>query len=118
MTTGGAGEFRRSTQIQVAVWPNHSDPLAAKLRERLKSDFNVVKQQAAKLGVDCVFSTEALVYPAGGRLGVCNEKHGGRAKKDGLRLRIWRSHYGDHLFWHWRVSHALKKMMAKAERQA
>ncbi|WP_237578209.1 SufE family protein, partial [Klebsiella pneumoniae] len=39
------------------------DPLAAKLRERLKSQFGVVKNSKGKLGVDCVFSTEALVYP-------------------------------------------------------
>lgn len=35
----------------------------AKLRERLKSDFGVVKNSKGKLGVDCVFSTESLVYP-------------------------------------------------------
>lgn len=39
------------------------DPLAAKLRERLKSDFNVVKNSKGKLGIDCVFSSEPLVYP-------------------------------------------------------
>jgi tRNA A37 threonylcarbamoyladenosine dehydratase len=31
------------------------DPLAAKLRERLKSDFGVVKNSKGKLGIDCVF---------------------------------------------------------------
>ena len=38
------------------------DPLAAKLRERLNSQFGVVKNSKGKLGVDCVFSTEAVSY--------------------------------------------------------
>ena len=64
VTTGGAGGQIDPTQIQVAdLAKTIQDPLAAKLRERLKSDFNVVKNSKGKLGVDCVFSTEALVYP-------------------------------------------------------
>lgn len=39
------------------------DPLAAKLRAQLKHDFNVVKNGKGKLGIDCVFSSEPLVYP-------------------------------------------------------
>ncbi|XPE48391.1 hypothetical protein ACNKHL_17055 [Shigella flexneri] len=64
VTTGGAGGQIDPTQIQVTdLAKTIQDPLAAKLRERLKSDFGVVKNSKGKLGVDCVFSTEALVYP-------------------------------------------------------
>jgi len=64
ITTGGAGGQIDPTQIQVSdLAKTIQDPLAAKLRERLKSDFGVVKNSKGKLGIDCVFSTEALVYP-------------------------------------------------------
>ncbi|MGK3503247.1 hypothetical protein ACSLO3_27045, partial [Escherichia coli] len=53
----------RYTALRVNLANTIQDPLAAKLRERLKSDFGVVKNSKGKLGVDCVFSTEALVYP-------------------------------------------------------
>ncbi|MGQ7114303.1 hypothetical protein ACUOFC_50720, partial [Escherichia sp. TWPC-MK] len=78
-------DFIAPTQIQVTdLAKTIQDPLAAKLRERLKSDFGVVKNSKGKLGVDCVFSTEALVTATFGFVA---------------------------------VSHALKKMMAKAARQ-
>lgn len=64
VTTGGAGGQIDPTQIQVAdLAKTIQDPLAAKLRERLKSDFKIVKNSKGKLGIDCVFSTEALMYP-------------------------------------------------------
>jgi tRNA A37 threonylcarbamoyladenosine dehydratase len=56
VTTGGAGGQIDPTQIQVAdLAKTIQDPLAAKLRERLKSQFGVVKNSKGKLGVDCVF---------------------------------------------------------------
>lgn len=100
MTTGGAGGQIDPTQIQVAdLAKTIQDPLAAKLRERLKSQFGVVKNSKGKLGVDCVFSTEALVYPPGGRQRLRNEEHGGRAEADGLRFRLWRGDDGDRDLW-------------------
>ena len=55
VTTGGAGGQIDPTQIQVTdLAKTIQDPLAAKLRERLKSDFGVVKNSKGKLGVDCV----------------------------------------------------------------
>lgn len=100
VTTGGAGGQIDPTQIQVVdLAKTIQDPLAAKLRERLKSDFGVVKNSKGKLGVDCVFSTEALVLPAGGWLGMCDESDGGRAEAYGLRVRVWRGHHGDSHLW-------------------
>lgn len=92
------------------------DPLAAKLRERLKSDFNVVKNGKGKLGIDCVFSTEQLVYPQ--RDGsVCAAK----STADGSKRMDCASGFGAATmvtasFGFIAVSHALKKMLARAER--
>jgi hypothetical protein len=48
---------------------------------------------------------------------VCDESHGRRAEADGLCIWIWRGNDGDRHLWFVAVSHALKKMMAKAARQ-
>ena len=64
ITTAAAGGQIDPTQIQVAdLGRTIQDPLAAKLRERLKRDFNIVKNSKGRFGIDCVYSTEALVYP-------------------------------------------------------
>ncbi len=119
VTTGGAGGQIDPTQIQVAdLARTIQDPLAAKLRERLKSDFSIVKNSKGKLGIDCVFSTEALMYPqADGS--VCAS----RATATGPKRMDCASGFGASTmvtasFGLVAVSHALKKMMAKAARQA
>lgn len=64
ITIAAAGGQIDPTQIRVAdLAGTIQDPLAAKLRERLKRDFNIVKNSKGRLGIDCVYSTEALVYP-------------------------------------------------------
>lgn len=118
VTTGGAGGQIDPTQIQVVdLAKTIQDPLAAKLRERLKSDFGVVKNSKGKLGVDCVFSTEALVYPQSDG-SVCAMK----ATAEGPKRMDCASGFGaatmvTATFGFVAVSHALKKMMAKAARQ-
>ena len=133
VTTGGAGGQIDPTQIQVADLAKtiqdplaaklrerlkSQDPLAAKLRERLKSQFGVVKNSKGKLGVDCVFSTEALVYPqADGS--VCAMK----STAEGPKRMDCASGFGaatmvTATFGFVAVSHALKKMLAKAQRDA
>ena len=118
VTTGGAGGQIDPTQIQVAdLAKTIQDPLAAKLRERLKSQFGVVKNSKGKLGIDCVFSTEALVYPqADGS--VCAMK----STAEGPKRMDCDSGFGaatmvTATFGFVAVSHALKKMLAKAQRQ-
>ncbi len=88
MTTGGAGGQIDPTRIAVVdLAKTIQDPLAAKLRERLKSDFNVVKNSKGKLGIDCVFSSEPLVYPqADGS--VCASRSTAEGPKNGLHLWI------------------------------
>lgn len=114
VTTGGAGGQIDPTQIQVAdLAKTIQDPLAAKLRERLKSDFGVVKNGKGKLGIHCVFSTEQLTYPqADGS--VCNTKQ----NADGVLKMDCSSGFGavtmvTASFGFIAVSHALKKMIAK-----
>lgn len=118
VTTGGAGGQIDPTQIQVAdLAKTIQDPLAAKLRERLKHDFGVVKNSKGKLGVDCVFSTEALVYPqADGSVCAAKSSAEGPKRMDcasgfGAATMVTAS------FGFVAVSHALKKMMAKAARE-
>ncbi|MFV0549832.1 MAG: tRNA cyclic N6-threonylcarbamoyladenosine(37) synthase TcdA [Limnobaculum xujianqingii] len=117
VTTGGAGGQIDPTQIQVVdLAKTIQDPLAAKLRERLKSDFGVVKNGKGKLGIDCVFSTEQLVYPqADGS--VCAVK----STAEGPKRMDCASGFGaitmvTASFGFIAVSHALKKMLAKAAR--
>lgn len=119
VTTGGAGGQIDPTQIQVSdLAKTIQDPLAAKLRERLKSDFGVVKNSKGKLGVDCVFSTEALAYPQTDG-SVCAMK----STAEGPKRMDCASGFGAATmvtasFGFIAVSHALKKMLAKAARQA
>lgn len=117
VTTGGAGGQIDPTQIQVAdLAKTIQDPLAAKVRERLKSDFGVVKNSKGKLGVDCVFSTEALVYPQMDGT-VCAAK----STAEGPKRMDCASGFGaatmvTATFGFVAVSHALKKMLDKAAR--
>ncbi len=84
VTTGGAGGQSDPTRIQVAdLAKTIQDPLAAKLRERLKYDFGITKNSKGKLGFDCVFSTEALVYPqADGSVGASRAGAAGPKRMD------------------------------------
>lgn len=119
VTTGGAGGQIDPTQIQVAdLAKTIQDPLAAKLRERLKSDFNIVRSSKGKLGIDCVFSTEALRYPQPDG-SVCAS----RSTAEGPTRMDCASGFGaatmvTATFGFVAVSHVLKKMMAKAAREA
>lgn len=64
ITVGAAGGQSDPTQIQIAdLAKTIQDPLAAKVREKLKKNFNIVKNSKGKLAIECVFSTETLKYP-------------------------------------------------------
>lgn len=118
VTTGGAGGQIDPTQIQVAdLAKTIQDPLAAKLRERLKNDFKIVKNSKGKLGIDCVFSTEALMYPQPDGT-VCAS----RSTAEGPKRMDCAAGFGaatmvTATFGFVAVSHVLKKMMAKAAAQ-
>ncbi|NIG87798.1 tRNA cyclic N6-threonylcarbamoyladenosine(37) synthase TcdA [Serratia symbiotica] len=118
VTTGGAGGQIDPTKIEVAdLAKTIQDPLAAKLRARLEHDFNVVKNGKGKLGIDCVFSSEPLVYPQPDG-SVCAS----RSTADGPKRMDCSAGFGaatmvTATFGFVAVSHVLKKMLAKAARQ-
>ncbi len=118
VTIGGAGGQIDPTQIEVAdLAKTIQDPLAAKLRERLKQDFGVVKNSKGKLGIDCVFSREALMYPQPDG-SVCAE----RSTAVGPKRMDCASGFGavtmvTATFGFVAVAHVLKKMLVRATRQ-
>lgn len=64
ITTGGAGGQTDPTQIQIAdLTRTFNDPLAAKVRNRLRSEYKWTQNPKRRFGVECVFSTEQPRYP-------------------------------------------------------
>lgn len=64
ITTGGAGGQVDPTQVQIVdLNKTVHDPLAARLRARLKREYNFTRTPKKNFGVPCVFSTEQLRYP-------------------------------------------------------
>jgi tRNA A37 threonylcarbamoyladenosine dehydratase len=64
LTCGGAGGQMDPTKIQVIDLAHTTqDPLAARVRSELRSNFNFTSNTKRKFNVDCVFSTEQLSYP-------------------------------------------------------
>lgn len=62
--TGGAGGQTDPTQIQIAdLTQTINDPLLAKVRNKLRRDYNYSRNPKRRFGVDCVYSTEQLKYP-------------------------------------------------------
>lgn len=65
VTTGGAGGQIDPGQIEVAdVARVIQDPLMAKVRAQLRRDYGFSTNVKRKFGIDCVYSTEQLRYPA------------------------------------------------------
>ncbi|MFM2486246.1 tRNA cyclic N6-threonylcarbamoyladenosine(37) synthase TcdA [Celerinatantimonas yamalensis] len=66
ISVGGAGGQIDPTQIQVAdLAKTIQDPLASKVRSELRRSYNFSKNPKRKFGVECVFSSEQLIYPDG-----------------------------------------------------
>ncbi|EKO3658590.1 tRNA cyclic N6-threonylcarbamoyladenosine(37) synthase TcdA [Vibrio metschnikovii] len=64
ITIGGAGGQTDPTQIKVAdLTKTIQDPLAKKLKDRLRRDHHFPTNPARKFAIECVFSTEQLKYP-------------------------------------------------------
>ncbi|SMC19244.1 tRNA A37 threonylcarbamoyladenosine dehydratase [Andreprevotia lacus DSM 23236] len=63
ITTGGAGGQTDPTQIRIDdLTRTIQDPLASKVRALLRREYGFPKGDK-KFGVDCVYSTEQLLYP-------------------------------------------------------
>lgn len=66
ITIGGAGGQTDPTQIQIAdLSKTIQDQLAAKVRSFLRKEYGFTQNTKRKFGVDCVFSTQPLIFPQG-----------------------------------------------------
>ena len=64
ITTGGAGGQTDPSQIQIAdLSKTIQDPLASKVRLLLRKEYHFSQNPKRKFGVDCVFSTQPLIFP-------------------------------------------------------
>lgn len=64
ITIGGAGGQTDPTQIQIAdLSKTIQDPLAAKVRSVLRKEYHFSQNPKRKFGIDCVFSTQPLIFP-------------------------------------------------------
>lgn len=64
IATGGAGGLTDPTQIQIKdLSRTYNDPLAAKVRAKLRDDYNFPRNPQRYFGVECVFSGQQQVYP-------------------------------------------------------
>lgn len=78
LITGGAGGQTDPTQIRIDdLARTTQDPLASKVRALLRREFGFPKGDK-KFGIECVYSTEPLVYPQPDG-SVCGQKPGGEA---------------------------------------
>ncbi|MEL0604697.1 tRNA cyclic N6-threonylcarbamoyladenosine(37) synthase TcdA [Pseudoalteromonas undina] len=74
ITTGGAGGQTDPSQITFGdVAKTTQDPLLAKVRYTLRKQYNFSNNPKRKFNIDCVYSTEQLVYP-GSDGSVCHAK--------------------------------------------
>ena len=64
ITTGGAGGQTDPSQIQIAdLSKTIQDPLASKVRSLLRKEYHFSQNPKRKFGIDCVFSTQPLIFP-------------------------------------------------------
>ena len=64
ITTGGAGGQTDPSQIQITdLSKTIQDPLASKVRSLLRKEYHFSQNPKRKFGVDCVFSTQSLIFP-------------------------------------------------------
>lgn len=64
ITVGGAGGQTDPTQIQIAdLSKTIQDPLASKVRSLLRKEYHFSQNPKRKFGIDCVFSTQSLIFP-------------------------------------------------------
>ncbi len=113
ITTGGAGGITDPTQIQITdLSKTYNDPLAAKVRSKLRNDFGFTKNPKRRFGIDCVFSTEQSVYPkADGS--VCQRKPGVKGATLDCNFGYGSATFVTATFGFVAVSRALQKLIAR-----
>ena len=64
ISTGGAGGLTDPTEVKVRdLSSTYNDPLAAKVRARLRDEYGYSRKRRTSFGVPCVFSSQHSVYP-------------------------------------------------------
>jgi tRNA A37 threonylcarbamoyladenosine dehydratase len=64
ITTGGAGGLTDPTMVKIRdLSKTYNDPLAAKVRAKLRDDFGYTRNPKRYFGVECVFSSQQPIYP-------------------------------------------------------
>jgi len=119
ITVGGAGGQTDPTRIQYCdLSKSYHDPLLAKVRKKLRSDYNFPQNPQRRFGIECVFSEEQLRYPQLDG-SVCEQKPGtdGSLKLD-CSGGIGAATFVTATFGFVAVSRAIRKILDKAERQA
>ncbi|HQR05140.1 MAG: tRNA threonylcarbamoyladenosine dehydratase [Proteobacteria bacterium] len=75
VTTGGAGGRTDPARLVVDdLSRTTQDPLASRVRARLRKEYGFPREPKKKFGVDCVYSPEPVVRPGGGE---CEMPEGG-----------------------------------------
>lgn len=111
ISIGGAGGQIDPTQIQVCdISKTIQDPLMANVRHKLRRDFGFSKS-GKKFGIECVYSTEQLTYPAPDG-SVCQQKPEAGATRMDCQGGFGASTCVTASFAFIAVAHVLKKLKA------
>lgn len=117
ITTGGAGGITDPTRIEVVdLSRTHNDPLAAKVRAKLRSDYGWSRNPKSRFGVDCVFSSEQHKYPKEDG-SVCQRKPGVAGATLDCNMGYGSATFVTASFGFVAVSRAIDKLIAKRQRQ-
>jgi len=113
ITTGGAGGLTDASAIGITdLSQTRNDALAAKVRARLRSDYNFSRNPKRRFGVDCVYSTQQPVYPRDDG-SVSHEKPGIHGLSLDCHLGYGASACVTASFGFMAASHAINKTLAK-----
>ncbi len=117
ITTGGAGGLSDPTKITVAdLSKTHHDPLAARVRERLRKEHGFSKNPQRRFAIECVFSTQQQVYPKPDG-SVSHEKPGIHGVSLDCHFGYGASSLVTGTFGFFAASRVIHKLLAKHKRQ-
>lgn len=118
ITTGGAGGLTDPSMIHIKdLSRTYNDPLAAKVRAKLREEFNFSRNTKRSFGVECVFSGQQQVYPkADGSVG--HEKPGVHGVHLDCRFGYGAASFVTASFAFTAVSRVIDKTLARKRRQA
>lgn len=117
ITTGGAGGITDPTRIQITdLSRTHNDPLASKVRAKLRSDYGYSRNPKSRFGIDCVFSAEQHRYPKEDG-SVCQRKPGVKGTTLDCNFGYGSATFVTASFGFVAVSRAIDKLISKKQRQ-